>query len=119
MSDLCTADDTIESCIIEISGADFSLVIMAIYRPHSDSTVNFSNRLIELLNHRSLRNKSVVIVGDLNIDLLLERHHEFICSLQCMHFVSIISEPTRFPSLGGSLSATTPSLLDHIWIHFD
>ena len=36
-----------------------------------------------------------------------------------MHFVSIISEPTRFPSLGGSLPATTPSLLDHIWINFD
>ena len=31
----------------------------------------------------------------------------------------IINEPTRFPSLGGSLSAVTPSLLDHIWINFD
>ena len=89
---------------------------MAIYRPHSDSTVNFSSRLIELLNHHSLRNKSVVIVGDLNIDLLLERNHEFICSLKSLHFVSIISEPTRFPSLGGSLSATTPSLLDHAYM---
>ena len=91
MSDLCTADDTIESCIIEIDGADFSLVIIAIYTPHSDSTINFCNRLIELLNHHSLRNKSVVIVGDLNIDLLLERNQEFIYSLQSMPFVFIIN----------------------------
>ena len=119
MSDLCTADDTIESCIVEIVGIEFSLVILAIYRPHSDSIINFNNRLIDLLNHHSLRNKNVVIVGDLNIDLLLERNHEFICSLQSLHFVSIIDKPTRFPGLGKSLSATAPSLLDHIWINFD
>jgi hypothetical protein len=47
-------DDTIESCVVGYRGAGEKLFICALYRLHSDSIVNFSVKLLNILNSDSL-----------------------------------------------------------------
>ena len=114
--DLSYSNDTIEVCTVEVSVSNsLTLIMIGIYRPHSDSISNFSDHLNDFLDKPFLRNKKCIILGDLNICLLKQNQNifEFSNLLFTHHYLPIITKPTRFSPVSGE----APSLLDHIWIN--
>ena len=64
-----------------------------------------------------LQNKQVVLLGDFNIKLLATNcpyMDLFMNNLQTLHYLPLITRPTRFPC-PAQLKPSPPSLLDHIW----
>ena len=117
--ELSISSETIESSAVELVVDGEIYVILAIYRPHSDSVENFTSVLLGLLNRDSVRNRKVILLGDLNIDLLsldCNNINSFIHDLQSLHYLPVITRPTRFPSTN-VIPCPKPSLLDHIWIN--
>ena len=115
---LCINNETVESCAVEVSGDNStdSFVIFCIYRPHTDSPVNFTDRIVELMQSDLLRGKKIILLGDFNIDLLNVSggSNYFSMALCSLSFMPSITKPTRF----ASSNDTSASLLDHIWINF-
>ena len=68
--DLTLCNESIESCVVEVGTDTEGFVIFVIYRSQSDYIQNFSNILDELLHSPRLNNRSIVLLGDLNVDLL-------------------------------------------------
>ena len=58
----------VESCDVELklNGKHF-VIYTIIYSSHSDSTEKFVVKMTELLQHKSVKNKNLIISGDLNI----------------------------------------------------
>ena len=77
--------------------AEVSFVI-GIYRPHSDSIPNFDRELAGILSNPLLKNKTCMVMGDLNINLLKNDYETrtFINNLTAKHFMPTINKPTRF-----------------------
>ena len=65
----CLTDQTIESCCVKVTCGGESVVLLGIYRPHFDSIVNFSDRIVVSLVG-NVCNSRVYMVGDFNGDLL-------------------------------------------------
>ena len=103
--------------MIKIEVAQYKAVILGIYRPHSDTIENFSEQLEIMLLHNVSPTENVILIGDFNINLLDENVmaiENFQTTLQALHFLPIITKPTRTPP------PTMPgnsALLDHIWIN--
>ena len=111
--DLCLSDQTIESCGKVACGSE-SVVLLGIYRPHSDSIINFLDRIVVSLVG-SLCNSRVNVIGDFNADFL-DNYSNCVTyltnSLNQLHFVSALNKQTRFIPNGAD-----GSLLDHIWLN--
>ena len=96
--DFCLSDQTIESGCVKVACGSESVVLLGIYRPHSDSIINFSDRIVASLVG-SLCNSRIYMKGDFNADLL---DIDFNCvtyltnSLDQLHFVSSLNKPTTF-----------------------
>ena len=60
-----------------------------------------------------VRNKHVIVIGDLNIDLLnsCDRTRSFVNCMQSFYMIPLISRPTRF----SHTDSNTSTLLDQIW----
>ena len=116
---LCTT--TIESCVAKIhrkDNVDEIHYIVGIYRPHTDNEENFINELHVLLSNELLRNKIVIIAGDINIDTLKRNENyviHYLAMLNSLNFFQVINKPTRFPN--GANDFYNPSCLDHIFIN--
>ena len=113
--ELSRCNNTIESCVVQVECNSDRYIIFAVYRPHSDIIENFNETLYEMLHSDVLRGKSVILMGDMNIDLLKQNLPHVSAFVDIMHsttFVPAITKATRFPPAG---SAIAPSLLDHIW----
>ena len=110
---ICTV--TIEICTTKLKLHNSIFFILSIYRPHSDSISNFTDALNSVLNHSLIKNKTCIIVGDLNINLLFDNNDvsNFMQNMYSNHFVPMITKPTRFPSV----ESHSPSLIDHIWVN--
>ena len=106
---------TIESCGIEITHNNDKYIILAIYRPHTDTIDNFTNKINEILNGAKLKNKNVITAGDFNIDLIDHTNdvQHFINTMQSLQYIPLITKPTRH----SPNTNITPSLLDQIWIN--
>lgn len=115
ITQLSFVNENIEICTVKITVGNRSYFILAIYRPHSGTTENFISNLNFLLNSSLLRNKTCVILGDLNLNLLIDNEeiNNFSRSMYSYHFVPLVTKPTRFPVVNNHL----PSLLDHIWVN--
>ena len=110
--ELTVRTDTIESCVVEVTCGGETLVIFAIYRPHSDTIENFSRTMYIMLHKNVLNGKQVIFIGDVNVDLLKCNSNyiaEFIDMMQSVTFTPVITKATRF-SPGNSHGA--PSLLN-------
>ena len=106
----------IESVVIEtIEKNKKSKIVGVFYRPNTAPRAdlqtfmtNFDN-IMSIINHE---NKSAVIMGDMNINLLkYENHsktHEFIENLYSHRFIPQITKPTR-------VTPTSATLIDHIY----
>ena len=114
VSELSYSNTSIEISTVEIvRDAEVSFVI-GIYRPHSDSIQNFDRELAGILSNPLLKNKTCMVMGDLNINLLKNDYETraFINNLTAKHFMPTINKPTRF-----SPNSVNASTLDHIWIN--
>ena len=117
MDDLSLCTSTIELCVVRLCVWNTAFFVVGIYRPHSDSIVNFTNKLNDILHTDTLCESNVVIVGDLNIDILsnhIAPVNNFISCLRSLRFLPVITRPTRFPT---SEQNGHPSALDHIWVN--
>lgn len=113
---LCISNITIELCTVEVTCGSDSFVLLGIYRPHSDSVINFSDFFSTILNNEYLRGKKCIAVGDFNVNLLsLDSSAQYFGnSMYSSHFIPLISKPTHFP-----VNSNIPTLLDHIWVNYE
>ena len=91
---------------------------MGLYRPRHDDDELLLGALHEILSSNLLHNKTIILTGDMNINLL--EHHDnyvkqYISMLKSLNFVQVITKATRFPN--GAYSTYNPSCLDHIFIN--
>ena len=114
---LSLSNDSIESCVVEITHDGDKFVVLAVYRPHANTIENFNEALLNILHDDTLRGRSVVLLGDINIDLLKQDAPHvaaFVNFMQSVCFTPVITNATRFPPPGSQIA---PSLLDHIWLN--
>ena len=114
---LTLCNQTIETSVVQIDLDGSSFVVFAVYRPHSDTIENFNDTINAMLHSDVLKGKSLVLIGDINIDLLkyeLPHVAAFSNTMQSLSFTPVITKATRFPPPGSDIA---PSLLDHIWIN--
>ena len=107
------ASETIEIVTVEVSlDSGSEILVVGIYRPHSDTPENFNCVISEVLDTLQTRGKQCFIIGDLNINLILDLPsvNSFNTIMQSHHFIPCITKPTRFLN-----NSQNPSLLDHIW----
>ena len=114
--DLCFSNITIETIAVEVSMGGSNWCLLGVYRPHSDTPLNFTQSMENILSSDKLQNKKCIVMGDLNIDLLLENSvvDGFMATMRSSHYVPVITKPTRF----SSDDRHVPSLLDHIWLNY-
>ena len=115
LDDFSYANLKIEVCTIEICVNQSVFIIIVIYRPHSDSIVNFNSHLSNFLENPFFTGKTCILLGDLNICLLKEDPAvlEYSNLLFTHHFSNIITKPTHFSAIDN----IAPSLLDHIFLN--
>ena len=115
IDELSFSNDTIEICTVQTEINNQNLIILGVYRPHSDTIDNFNSLFSDILSNAILRNKFCIVMGDLNICLLKQNNPilNFSNILYSHHFAPLITKPTRFSPIEGEC----PSLLDHIWIN--
>ena len=114
---LCLCTNTIETCVVETKLHGTTVFVIGVYRLHTDTVENFSIALGSLLNSPILRNKTILLAGDLNINLLntdSQPTENFINMMYSMHFLPFITKPTRIEQRNHSSSAT---VLDQIWLN--
>ena len=115
---LSVCNTTIETCVCRVYIEGGYLVIIGIYRPHSDTVLNFTLALETILNSDLIKNAcTVLLAGDMNVNIsdLKDSHaHNYFSLLHSLNFLPAITRPTRFSTddLHNSFSN-----LDHIWIN--
>jgi len=117
LRDMCISNDISEICAVQLSLNGSEIFVFGIYRPPSAPVANFSDYVLNLLHTLLITRKTVVVAGDLNINLLLSDSNcvkDFVNGMRALNFLPTITKPTRFPS---SDSQVDPSLLDHIWFN--
>ena len=117
IDELSVSNAVVESCVVEILIRSETFIIFAIYRPHSESKEEFILAIDGMLQSDLLRGKTVIVMGDLNIDLLKQGNIHvtaFVDNMRSLNYLPLITKPTRFPVGEG---AGSPSLLDHIWFN--
>ena len=110
--------NNIEALIIEILGGPDSKnkLIMVVYRPPTCSIQYFCDSIEEILIQMSQENKSIIVVGDFNIEMFAdttETHRNYF--LQLMNSFGLygaITIPTR-------ITSAKQSLIDNIFISCD
>ena len=114
LENLSLCNLTIESCIEKITiDQDKYIVIIGIYRPHSETAANLIFNLEIHLNNEVINcSESVLIVVDLNINI------SEINSNASINLSPVLNRPitrhTRFPSVNSNV---IPTFLDHIWMN--
>ena len=88
------------------------MVIGVIYRPPSESTLEFIDKVNEIISGVTKGNKLCYITGYFNLDLLKHESHsvtaQFIESLFAFGFLPMITKPTR-------ITAHSATLIDNIF----
>ena len=89
-----------------------NMVIGVIYRPPSQNTLEFVEKVNEIISGVTKGNKHCYITGDFNLDLLKHESHsvtaQFIESLFAFGFLPMITKPTR-------ITAHSATLIDNIF----
>ena len=122
IDNLTLVNDNIEILTTNVSANSSSYILCAVYRPHSkyEGIEQFTDNLLELLQTDNIRNKNIILIGDININLLEHTTHiatnNYLATLQTVNFFPHICRPTRFPD---NIDLSEPSLLDHIYTNFN
>ena len=121
IDELSFCNEFIEVCVarlFRLNNNEQEHYIVGVYRPRHDADHNFLISLQRILTHDLLKNKIVILAGDLNIDLLKLNEnyvYQYLSMLKSLNFFQVINKATRFPS--GVNSTQNPSCLDHIFIN--
>ena len=103
----------IESLFVEICiPRHKNIIIGVIYRPPSETTLEFVEKINEIISGVTKGKKHCYITGDFNLDLLKHESHpitaQFIESLFAFGFLPMITKPTR-------ITAHSATLIDNIF----
>ena len=103
----------LESTFAEISRGSSSIIIGSIYKHPSMNPEDFFSKLGTLLEQVSHENKTLVLLGDFNIDLL-----KFDSKPEVIKFLDILSSYLLKPyiTLPTRITNNTKSLIDNIFI---
>ena len=115
VSEFCFSNIILESCVVELIFNKKIFVIFSVYKACDSPTEQFNRFISETLNNEFFKNKNIVVLGDMNINLLnLEDAgvREFVCTMQSLKFLPCLTKPTRSPNF-----TQNSSLIDHIWIN--
>ena len=98
----------IESLFVEICiPRHKNIIIGVIYRPPSENTLEFVEKVNEIISGVTKGNKHCYITGDFNLDLLKHESHsvtaQFIESLFAFRFLPMITKPTRITAHSATL----------------
>ena len=120
IDNLSVCSSTIETCTTKILPLNRSnndeFIVIAVYRPHTDSIENFIDALHNILTNNVLHNKTIFIAGDMNIDLTNYDSSfsvEYLNMLHSLNYFPAITKPTRFPTDNTHRSST----IDHIFVN--
>ena len=96
----------IESLFVEVCIPRHKNIITGvIYRPPSENTLEFVEKLNEIISGVTKGNKHCYITGDFNLDLLEHAYEsEFIESLFAFSFLPMITKPTRITAHSATLT---------------
>ena len=119
-NDLCPANDTFEWLAVEIiSNSSSNMIIYVVYRPPNTDPIYFTTQLSLSINHRSMINKTIYIIGDFNINLFQNDINtissQFTNSLYCLNLIPLITSPTRVTDHSSTLidNIFTNNLIEH------
>ena len=122
IQELSFCNQTIETCVAKISSkisnSAHDLIVISVYRPHTDSIDNFNCALNNILCNSILRNKTVIIAGDMNINLTNNDNStsiDYLTMLRSYNYLPVITKPTRFPT--DSNFSVRASTIDHIFLN--
>ena len=101
---------TLELLTVELRLQRGPLSIVLYYRPPS-SVPTFDDLEDALVPLTSSQLKSCILLGDFNVDLLVNNQltNDLTTMLSSFHFTQVVSEPTR-------LSKNSVSLIDHVYL---
>ena len=109
---------TIEVIVLDIQLKAKSIIVIGLYRPPNSFTLSYRQQLEDELNHicnwANLQRKSIVVLGDLNLDRLRPTSDEgkLLLDLQETHEPDcLISKPTRVQKIGERVSETLKVVL--------
>ena len=94
---LILCNKSIESCGIDITYNNERFIIFGIYRPHSDTIENFTNKLNDMLNMTSIKKHNVIVAGDININLLRQDNATqlYMDTMQSLHYIPASNNKTN------------------------
>ena len=121
INELSICNETIETCVARIfrkNDTKCDHYIVGVYRPRHVDDEQFLCVLHEILSNELLHNKTIILAGDMNINLLKNQENyvkQYISMLNSLNFIQCITKATRFPN--GATSTYNPSCLDHIFIN--
>ena len=121
VNELSVCNEIIETCVARIfrkNDTECEHYIVGVYRPRHDDDESFLDALHEILSSNLLQNKTIILAGDMNINLLKNHDNyvkQYISMLNSLNFIQVITKATRFPN--GATSTYNPSCLDHIFIN--
>ena len=111
-NDLTFMDSYIETLFIEIKSLPNNIIIGVVYRRPKTDAIAFINKLDDILIKVACENKSTIITGDFNFNLLkldsIATVQEYLMNFQSKCFFNLINKPTR-------VTPTSATCLDHIW----
>ena len=109
------SNEDIEVCCVKTMLCNSQYVIVGIYRPIAGNIGKFFDELSNIINIDCIKNQTIVLTGDININLCIESPScsRFMDLLYSYHFIPVITKPTRF----SPNDLNNSSLLDHIWIN--
>ncbi|XP_026688288.1 uncharacterized protein LOC113472698 [Diaphorina citri] len=98
---------------IEIELNKKKLIINAVYRPPKSNVKEFIKELKKWLQNKDVKNKDVMIIGDININILEEtsQKQDYVEMLSSLGIISSIQKVTREEILNGR---RVSSCIDHI-----
>lgn len=113
LHEFTSINDFGEFCVVEVligsNNQRDSIVIVGAYRPPNSSIREFSDHIQFVAS--SLSNKSVMICGDLNVDLMDEdANADFFNSLYSFNFIPLINVATR-------VTDSSAKCIDHMWFN--
>ena len=114
-SDLSKVSNILESIFIEIEiPGKKNIIVGEIYKPPTSNTRDFIESLQLILSAPSLHNRTCIIMGDFNLDLL-QCHERPLCQdfldlMLSKSYAPTITKPTR-------ITESTATLIDNI--HFN
>lgn len=98
---------------IEIKLEKVNMILNAVYRPPKMNVKEFINELKNWIKHKDIKDKELLIIGDININTLEEtaNKREYIDLLSSFGILNLIQITTREEILNGKI---VRSCLDHI-----